>query len=166
MKANFPSSKAQRWIRAGEMVFPWMFEDFAALAPLQGAAEALAEKADWPQLYDLKALQSTTAPVASATYYDDMYVDCDCAQVSHHIPLFLHACGRPCSGTRLCRCLRVFAATGFACLFSVTELYLSACLLRQCRCLGPTHFEQHMQRSSSIYAHRCVLVCETPGLLP
>ncbi|CAL8463199.1 g2733 [Coccomyxa elongata] len=64
----------------GEMVFPWMFEDFAALAPLQAAAEAVAEKADWPQLYDLKALQSTTVPVASATYYDDMYVDCDCAQ--------------------------------------------------------------------------------------
>ncbi len=65
------------------MVFPWIFEDFAALAPLQAAAEALAEKADWPQLYDLKALQSTTVPVASATYYDDMYVDCDCAQVTH-----------------------------------------------------------------------------------
>ncbi|EIE21357.1 alpha/beta-hydrolase [Coccomyxa subellipsoidea C-169] len=64
----------------GEMVFPWMFEDFAALAPLRGAAEALAEKSDWPPLYDLKALQSTTAPVASATYYDDMYVDCDSAQ--------------------------------------------------------------------------------------
>jgi len=69
-------------MRAGEMVFPWMFEDFAALAPLQGAAEALAKKADWLPLYDLAALQSTTAPVASATYYDDMYVDMDCAQVT------------------------------------------------------------------------------------
>lgn len=69
-------------MRAGEMVFPWMFEDFAALAPLRGAAEALAKKADWPPLYDLAALQSTTAPVASATYYDDMYVDMDCAQVT------------------------------------------------------------------------------------
>ncbi len=67
-----------------------MFEDFAALAPLRGAAEALAEKSDWPPLYDLKALQSTTAPVASATYYDDMYVDCDSAQVGLKVSYKLH----------------------------------------------------------------------------
>ena len=66
---------------AGEMVFPWMFDDFAALAPLKGAAEALAAKADWPRLYDTQALAETTVPVASATYFEDMYVDMQCAQV-------------------------------------------------------------------------------------
>ena len=68
--------------RAGEMVFPWMFEDFAALAPLQGAAKALAARADWPRLYDAAALRECAVPVASATYFEDMYVDMDCAQVA------------------------------------------------------------------------------------
>ena len=66
--------------RAGEMVFPWMFDDFAALRPLRGAAEALAARERWSPLYDVRALQATTAPVASATYYDDMYVDFECGQ--------------------------------------------------------------------------------------
>jgi hypothetical protein len=63
------------------MVFPWMFEDFAALRPLKAAAELLAAKANWPQLYDLQSLQSTSVPVASATYFDDMYVEHNHAQV-------------------------------------------------------------------------------------
>ena len=58
-----------------------MFDDFAALAPLKGAAEALAAKADWPGLYDAHALGATTVPVASATYFEDMYVDMQRAQV-------------------------------------------------------------------------------------
>lgn len=58
-----------------------MFDDFAALRPLKTAAELLAAKSDWPRLYDLQALESTSVPVASATYYDDMYVDHNCAQV-------------------------------------------------------------------------------------
>jgi hypothetical protein len=35
----------------GEMVFPWMFEEFAALQPYKAAADLLADKQDWPQLY-------------------------------------------------------------------------------------------------------------------
>jgi hypothetical protein len=35
----------------GEMVFPWMFDDFAALQPYKAAADLLAAKQDWPQLY-------------------------------------------------------------------------------------------------------------------
>jgi hypothetical protein len=35
----------------GEMVFPWMFEDFAQLQPYKAAADLLAAKQDWPQLY-------------------------------------------------------------------------------------------------------------------
>jgi hypothetical protein len=72
------------------MVFPWMFDDFAALAPLKGAAEALAAKEDWPRLYDAAALQEGTVPVASATYFEDMYVDMGCAQVRAR-PARLHA---------------------------------------------------------------------------
>ena len=66
---------------AGEMVFPWMFEDFAALQPLKQAAEILAKKSDWPGLYNLDALGANTVPTAGATYYEDMYVDFELAQV-------------------------------------------------------------------------------------
>ena len=72
---------SERLPAAGEMVFPWMFDDFAALAPLRGAAEALAAKADWPRMYSTAALAGTTTPIASATYFEDMYVDMQCAQV-------------------------------------------------------------------------------------
>ena len=58
-----------------------MFEDFAALRPLKEAAEILAKKSDWPGLYDLDVLGANTVPTAGATYYEDMYVDFELAQV-------------------------------------------------------------------------------------
>lgn len=63
------------------MVFPWMFEEFEALRPLKEAADILARKADWPQLYQLETLERNSVPVAGATYYEDMYVDFELAQV-------------------------------------------------------------------------------------
>jgi pimeloyl-ACP methyl ester carboxylesterase len=59
---------------AGEHVFPWMFEEFAGLAPLQEAANILAERA-WPRLYDEQRLRANTVPVAAAIYTEDMYVE-------------------------------------------------------------------------------------------
>jgi len=59
-------------IAAGEMVFPWMFDDFVELQPVKEAAQILAEKSDWPHLYDLDVLQKNKAPIAAACYYDDM----------------------------------------------------------------------------------------------
>jgi len=59
----------------GEMIYPWMFEDYEHLRPLREAAELLAEKADWPRLYDLDVLRANTIPCAAAIYYDDMYVE-------------------------------------------------------------------------------------------
>jgi pimeloyl-ACP methyl ester carboxylesterase len=58
----------------GEMVYPWMLDDYAQLRPLKGAAEFLAHTTDWPVLYDLGSLRRNTVPVAAAVYYDDMYV--------------------------------------------------------------------------------------------
>jgi pimeloyl-ACP methyl ester carboxylesterase len=58
----------------GEMVYPWMLDDYAQLRPLKGAAELLAHTADWPVLYALERLRQNTVPVAAAVYYDDMYV--------------------------------------------------------------------------------------------
>jgi len=58
----------------GEMIFPSVFEQDPALRPLAEAAELLAERADWPALYDPGQLARTDIPVAAAIYFDDMYV--------------------------------------------------------------------------------------------
>jgi pimeloyl-ACP methyl ester carboxylesterase len=58
----------------GEMVFPWVFDVDPALEPLAEAAEVLAQRDDWPPLYDSGQLARTEIPVAAAIYFDDMYV--------------------------------------------------------------------------------------------
>jgi pimeloyl-ACP methyl ester carboxylesterase len=58
----------------GEHVYPWMFEDYRALAPLREAADLLAERA-WPRLYDEAMLEGNQVPVAAAIYASDMYVE-------------------------------------------------------------------------------------------
>eukprot|EP00878_Enallax_costatus_P015971 GHUV01016746.1.p1 GENE.GHUV01016746.1~~GHUV01016746.1.p1 ORF type:complete len:163 (+),score=55.11 GHUV01016746.1:111-599(+) len=64
----------------GEMIFPWMFEDFAALRPYKETANILAAKQDWPALYKPELLQENTVPLAAATYLEDMYVDYNLVQ--------------------------------------------------------------------------------------
>lgn len=66
----------------GEMVFPWMFDDFKELAPLKDVANIVAAIDDWPSLYDINILQRNRVPIASATYVEDMYVDFNLAQES------------------------------------------------------------------------------------
>ena len=56
-----------------EHVYPWMFDEYAALAPLREAAGILAEH-DWPRLYDADRLAANEVPVAAAIYADDLYV--------------------------------------------------------------------------------------------
>ena len=58
----------------GEHVFPWMFEDIAALAPLGEAAELLAGH-EWPALYDAERLAANEVPAAALVYAEDMYVE-------------------------------------------------------------------------------------------
>jgi pimeloyl-ACP methyl ester carboxylesterase len=58
----------------GEHVFPWMFDDYGALAPLREAAERLAAR-DWPRLYDPARLEANEVPAAAAIYAEDMYVE-------------------------------------------------------------------------------------------
>lgn len=41
-----------------QMVFPWMFDEFAALRPFKELANLLADKEDWPHLYDETTLRS------------------------------------------------------------------------------------------------------------
>ncbi len=59
----------------GEMVYPWMFDDYRTLRPLKEAAHLLAQFDRWPQLYDTEILRQNTVPTAAALYYNDMYVD-------------------------------------------------------------------------------------------
>ncbi|WP_407676536.1 alpha/beta fold hydrolase [Photobacterium obscurum] len=61
----------------GEMVYPWMFEQLECLKPLKEAAEILAEKTDWPQLYNPEQLAKNTVPFVAAVYVEDMYVEFD-----------------------------------------------------------------------------------------
>jgi hypothetical protein len=58
----------------GEHVFPWLFEDFGALAPLREAAELLAAH-EWPRLYDPDRLAANEVPAAAAIYAEDPYVE-------------------------------------------------------------------------------------------
>jgi pimeloyl-ACP methyl ester carboxylesterase len=59
----------------GEMVYPWMFDEYEYLRPLKETAHLLAAEACWPRLYDFAALQANTVPCAAVIYYDDMYVE-------------------------------------------------------------------------------------------
>jgi hypothetical protein len=63
----------------GETIFPWMYEQHAALRPFRAAAEELAARTQWPSLYDLDRLAANEVPVAAVQYYDDPYVDLDLA---------------------------------------------------------------------------------------
>jgi pimeloyl-ACP methyl ester carboxylesterase len=58
----------------GEMIYPWMFDADPVLRPLRGAADTLAERSDWPPLYDAARLAANDVPVMAAVYSGDMYV--------------------------------------------------------------------------------------------
>ncbi|KAJ7951199.1 proline iminopeptidase-like [Quillaja saponaria] len=83
----------------GEMIYPWMFDEFHALKQFKDVAHILAEKKDWPPLYDVAVTscinthinislqhhliaiwqchynKQSEVPVAAAVYYEDMYVN-------------------------------------------------------------------------------------------
>ncbi|HEY4094015.1 MAG TPA: alpha/beta fold hydrolase [Baekduia sp.] len=58
----------------GEHVYPWMFEELGALAPLREAAELLAAH-EWPRLYDAGVLAANEVPAAAVIYGEDLYVE-------------------------------------------------------------------------------------------
>ena len=78
VRAEFPQfdyAPGQEFLFTGEMIYPWMFDQFETLKPLKAAAELLAAKDDWPALYDLEVLGTNRVPTAAALYFNDMYVD-------------------------------------------------------------------------------------------
>jgi len=78
VRAEFPEfadDPAGPLLFTGEMIYPWMLDDYARLQPLKEVAEILAQTDDWPRLYDRERLSRNEVPVAAAVYHDDMYVD-------------------------------------------------------------------------------------------
>jgi pimeloyl-ACP methyl ester carboxylesterase len=61
----------------GEMIYPWMFDQVAALRLFRDAAHALARRDGWGDLYDLDVLAANEVPLEAAVYFDDMFVDAD-----------------------------------------------------------------------------------------
>ena len=58
----------------GEMIYPWMFDDYRELRPLREVAELLANEERWPRLYDVARLARNDVPSAAVIYAEDMYV--------------------------------------------------------------------------------------------
>ncbi|MFE4198687.1 alpha/beta fold hydrolase [Paenarthrobacter sp. NPDC056912] len=58
----------------GEMIFPWQFEQDPALRPLKEVAHHLAQRTDWPGLYDAEVLAANLVPTAAVMYTEDMFV--------------------------------------------------------------------------------------------
>lgn len=84
VRADFPQFDAAKTLAGdgpvlftGESVHPWTFDCDPALRPLRETADLLAERTDWPALYDPDRLAANEVPVAAAIYHDDMYVDTD-----------------------------------------------------------------------------------------
>ncbi|MEV7097929.1 alpha/beta fold hydrolase [Amycolatopsis sp. NPDC051045] len=57
----------------GEMIYPWMFEEFSELVPFAEAAGLLAGAADFRALYDLDRLTANEVPLVALVYADDLY---------------------------------------------------------------------------------------------
>jgi hypothetical protein len=65
---------------AGEMIYPFMFENSKELEKLFDVANILAKYSGWPELYDEWQLARNDVPLYAATFVDDMYVDFELAQ--------------------------------------------------------------------------------------
>lgn len=61
----------------GEMIYSWMFEDYAELRKVEDVANRVAADVDWPKLYDEEQLEKNEVPVYAASYIEDMFVDID-----------------------------------------------------------------------------------------
>lgn len=82
------SADAERELRAeghgfrftGEHIFPWQGEQDPALRPLLPAVDALAKRADLPNLHDPAVLAENEVPVAAWIYQPDMFVPAELSE--------------------------------------------------------------------------------------
>lgn len=78
VRAEYPMFEPdpdQQILFTGEMIYPWMFDEYPQLQPLKAAADLLAIDDEWPHLYDVETLRKNTVPCVAAVYYNDMYVE-------------------------------------------------------------------------------------------
>ena len=86
-KASCEADSMEPTLLTGEVIFPWMADgDYAELSGfgMRSLAHSLADKSDWPNLYNSENMKKALAidgsgvsKAAAAVYYDDMYVDFD-----------------------------------------------------------------------------------------
>lgn len=77
IRADFPAfePEARPLMFTGEMIYPWMFEEVAALRPFRPAVEAMAMRDRQREFYDVARLAANDVPMSAVIYHDDMYVD-------------------------------------------------------------------------------------------
>lgn len=75
LDASVEAAAGRRVYLTGEMVFPFMLDEIAALRPLKEVAHRIATSIDWSPLYSEEVLKSSQVPAAAAVYFNDMYVD-------------------------------------------------------------------------------------------
>ena len=73
--SEFDYKENAEFFFTGEMLYPWMLDDYSSLKPFKKAANIIAHKKDWPVLYQEDVLEQNKVPVAAAVYTNDMYVD-------------------------------------------------------------------------------------------
>jgi hypothetical protein len=69
-----PNEVEEKRYFTAEHLFPWMWDDYAALRPHRAAAHVLAEH-EWPKLNDADRLHENKVPVAPTIYVNDLYVE-------------------------------------------------------------------------------------------
>jgi pimeloyl-ACP methyl ester carboxylesterase len=77
VRAEFPDTEwapGRKPSFTGEMIYPWMFDDYRELRPLREIAGILANEERWPRLYDVARLARNDVPSAAVIYAEDMYV--------------------------------------------------------------------------------------------
>lgn len=85
VRGEFPEFEVragQPVLFTGEMVYPFMFQDYEYLRPFREAAEILAHSDGWPGLYDRERLATNAVPGSATVYLDDMYVESEFAQAT------------------------------------------------------------------------------------
>ncbi|KAK4459200.1 Alpha/Beta hydrolase protein [Cladorrhinum samala] len=70
---------------SGEMIYPSYYSSYPELEHIKDAAQILAQKSDWPELYDEDQLRRNEVPVFAVSFVDDMYVDFEFARETARI---------------------------------------------------------------------------------
>lgn len=69
-----PLDTSEPYYLTGEHMMRSIFDEDPELTGLGEAADILANRTDWPAVYDPEVLAENSVPVASAVYFDDMFV--------------------------------------------------------------------------------------------